>query len=162
MAPTLTQPQLVAQPDTTIIDKHGELMIRVGAYHEKRMMQFRVSAAMLVRASDLWRRMFHCNSRAQGPWLVEFREDDPDAMGIIFRLTHGMAWHVPSNPSIETLYDIIVVVNRYEVTRWVSPWASPWMNVAAKVIGAPADLWLMAMAIALELGGKQEFFDIAS
>ena len=69
---------------------------------------------------------------------------------------------VPTTPDIETVYEFLVLTDRYDALHVVRPWASSWLEVARQSKGSTkADDSIMAMHVAHELGAGDDLHALA-
>ena len=140
---------------TTHLDPKGDLTLRVGARTEHGAHDFVVCSRAMARSSAVWNRMlfgiFSESKPATGDWIVTLPEDDPRSLAALLSITHGRFASVPQTPSIESLYSIMVLANKYDMTEMVQPWAQPWFLVAKAAIRSDAPL---VGFVAWELGAQ--------
>ncbi|KAH9909768.1 hypothetical protein F4778DRAFT_13223 [Xylariomycetidae sp. FL2044] len=152
---------------STILDDDGDLFLAVGAGIGDQT-TFKVCSKTLSRASPAWRALFYGGfSEAHRPegrdWTVELPEDKPSAMLIVLNIIHSHFDKVPSSESmsVDTLYDITVLTDKYALTACLLPWAREWMKKVntdcspLEVLGIPVVRRLLW--IAWELGAQDTF-----
>ncbi|KAK4663636.1 hypothetical protein QC763_610135 [Podospora pseudopauciseta] len=59
---------------------------------------------------------------------VSLPQDSPRDMQTLFHITHGNFESVPSSPSTEELYRILVLADKYALSRKLGPWVSRWLK----------------------------------
>lgn len=59
---------------------------------------------------------------------VSLPQDSPCDMQTLFHITHGNFESVPSSPSTEELYRILVLADKYALSRKLGPWVSRWLK----------------------------------
>ncbi|KAI8961344.1 hypothetical protein F5Y11DRAFT_326723 [Daldinia sp. FL1419] len=91
----------------------------------------KVSSAHLALASPVWRAMLYGNRTIKkldtGAWVVPI-DGDPFALMTLFRVVHYEFDRVPGKMSVEELYCIATVLDRYKCAHLVYPWAETWVQ----------------------------------
>ncbi|EQB48173.1 hypothetical protein CGLO_12621 [Colletotrichum gloeosporioides Cg-14] len=148
----------VATPtDEVQVDPDGDLILRAGAQTGLAERSFRVCASALRRSSPVWKKMlfgpFKESKPAFGVWQVSLPEDNPVALGILLHIVHANFPLVPHKPSLEELYDVFRLANKYDMIATLKPWAAAWLEVAESFAGTTDGRDMAALAyIAWELG----------
>jgi hypothetical protein len=102
----------------------GEEAIREGA------VKFKVISETLRLASPVWNSML----RPDGPFLengakeVRFPEDDAYAFEIILRVLHHRVDTLPSKLTIDTLFHLAVMIDKYSLQTLVRPFIAAWAS----------------------------------
>ena len=145
---------------------------------------FRVCSATLRRASPYFKAMLY-GGFAEGqkpddpqttPWVVRLHDDDPIAMDILLHSMHGRydKFNEVRDNDVETIYHILVAVDKYDLIGQVTPWARNWTipqfeyeKLSAARREAKADAPLMdeelhtrvarALYVAWEIGDYRKF-----
>ena len=67
---------------------------------------------------------------AQGDWIVELPEDNPDGISSLLSIVHAQFTDtaVPNNISADLLYNILVVADKYDMVQKIRPWADTWVR----------------------------------
>ena len=146
-----------------VCDEHGDLLLRVGGEEGA---EFLVSSSAVRRASLVWDKMlfgpYYESKPAEGPWVVTLPEDNPDAMEIFFNIMHSNFERVPESPETRDIYEVTILTDKYDMLHLIRPWAQRWMDIVKSYRPFVGEERVMAMYIALELGAKTEFYDIAT
>ncbi|KAF8849605.1 hypothetical protein BDZ45DRAFT_662993 [Acephala macrosclerotiorum] len=152
---------------TTFFDPDGDLRLVVGSElgpAEKR--DFVVCSRTLSRATRVLKTMLYGpyrEARAAGnsgeEWLVELPEDKPAALKILLYIIHAQYSHVPEQISLNDLYDILVVSQKYDMTHGLRPWAKSWFDPHAQPSKLTSNLRLLG--VAWELGDRVVFSGVA-
>ncbi|KAK3389269.1 hypothetical protein B0H63DRAFT_556466 [Podospora didyma] len=90
----------------------------------------------------------------EGEWEVSFPEDNPEAFIILLNIIHSRFALVPKSPSLSQLYDLLVLIDKYDAAHIVRPWVDDWMNAASAPIGPDLDIYKAAY-VAYELGNEK-------
>lgn len=109
------------------IDTDGNLKLVVGPD----AVQLRVDATALRRASKVFKRMLFgpfMESHQTADWTVELPEDDPEALKVIFHAAHANFGSMPLDLSLDELYQITVMAEKYAMVGSLQPWASDWTS----------------------------------
>lgn len=143
--------------DEVQVDPDGDLILRAGAQTGLAERSFRVCASALRRSSPVWKKMlfgpFKESKPAFGVWQVSLPEDNPVALGILLHIVHANFPLVPHKPSLEELYDVFRLANKYDMITTLKPWAAAWLEVAESFAGTTDGRDMAALAyIAWELG----------
>ena len=160
-----------SNPDT-VLDNELE-----GKLDSTKAIDFKVCSATLRRASPYFKALLYggfAESKPEAPtapWTVRLLEDDPLAMDILLHLLHGFHDKIQSVSSrhLYTMYNILVAVDKYELTRHVSPWPQGWeMKEVDYYLGLlgpniPPSLHdtvkARALFVAWELGSEHVLYD---
>lgn len=141
------------------IDPDGDLLLGTKPDHEARW-RFRVCSATLRRHSPVWKTMLFGPWKEAKPtddseWVVELPEDPAFEMQTTFHIIHGLFDKVPETMSINNLFNLLIVLNKYDMTRIVKPWCTQWVLPAEQPLAAVHAL--RSMYIAWELGHESLF-----
>ncbi|KAK4125836.1 hypothetical protein N657DRAFT_280443 [Parathielavia appendiculata] len=116
-------------PSITVdpIDPDGDLLLRVGtALGDVQPCDFNLCPAAMRRASPIWRSMLYGPwseaKPTQGDWLVELPEDKPEPVKTLVLIVHGTFAAIPKEISLHTLYEIIIVPDKYNLIHILGPW----------------------------------------
>jgi hypothetical protein len=125
-----------AAPAATVMDPDGDLLLRVGAeLPGVQTTDFRVCSAAMRRASPVWKSMlFGPWSEAKprrGNWVVNLPEDNPAPLLVILTIIHGRFSDVPRGMWIPQLYDVLVVLDKYDLMGIIQPWYRYWAGIAS-------------------------------
>lgn len=140
------------------IDRDGDLTLVVGPEHRR----FLVCSRSLSRASPVFKRMLYGNSQwqesrpkdpSQLPWVVKLPEENHDSTKTLLEIIHSRFVHVPSTcGKIEDLYEILVVADKYGMTKLLRPWVQGWVTSLTPLQDNEA-IW-HALGVATELGAE--------
>ncbi|CUS12383.1 unnamed protein product [Tuber aestivum] len=119
---------------TQIIDPYGDLLVLLPTAKTK----LQISSKVLSTASPVFRSMFSPRFR-EGAALasatklteIEFPDDSPQALGIIFDVLHFRHDCVSDDYSHDVLYNIALVADKYDLTRALGPWKEVWLKRGA-------------------------------
>lgn len=116
------------------------------------------TVARLARVFDIM--LFGCFAESKShlasgqKWEVALPEDDPEIMGIILSVAHANVSKVPTKRTMEELYRILVITNKYDITPVLKFQVITWLQNLEGVseIETNADSAAQFMFIAWELG----------
>lgn len=87
----------------------------------------KVDSNALSRMSPVFHRMLKGNFAearpSQGEWRVKLPEDNPEDFAIIMDMIHCQYDLTPQTPTLNELYNILVITNKYDMARAVRPLA---------------------------------------
>lgn len=137
------------------IDPDGDLILNV-LVEVKNLSRGRiqVSSKCLCLASPVLRAMLGPSSHFQeaealrrapdSPVVVELKGDDYDALVIVLNILHLRTRNVPNAVTVDTLYDIAVVCNKYDAADTLVPWVNIWRAGFTDLTGKPGyERWLV-------------------
>ncbi|RYP35798.1 hypothetical protein DL767_003653 [Monosporascus sp. MG133] len=179
------------QPPARVeIDPDGDLCLKVGynkctfrrdpngqTHDHEYAVIYVVDSKALSRSSPVWKAMLDegfAESKRPEPgqdWIVELREEDPEAMRTILNIIHHRYGDVPRGEKampIHSLYRLTVLTDKYGLTSLLQPWAQTWTkglkdklprNTEAAAGKSPLTLDSLELLlwIAWELGNEQLF-----
>ncbi|KAI0442681.1 hypothetical protein F4803DRAFT_518165 [Xylaria telfairii] len=105
-----------------------------------------VCSKTLSRASPVWKKLLcggfaeskpPCASSASD-WVVELPDDNPKAMATILNIIHIRFGSLPRTAdliSIEDLYQLTILTDKYDLTAVLRPWAAIWIKSAEEKHG---------------------------
>ncbi|KAF9873761.1 hypothetical protein CkaCkLH20_08871 [Colletotrichum karsti] len=141
-------------------DTRGDLVLKVGngiAY------EFVVCSRTIARWSSVFRAMLFSGFAESEPtgstWIVDLPEDQPSPLFIILSIAHGYFENVPKSLSQNHLYQVLVVTEKYDMTKILRPYAATWFEPYKRVgdiEGSEIRLW-----ISWELGHEKTFSRLA-
>ncbi|KAJ0325089.1 hypothetical protein COL922a_013648 [Colletotrichum nupharicola] len=85
-------------------------------------------------------------------WIVDLPDDDTESMQIMLNMMHARFDWVPQSISVQELYEMLVLVDKYDALDVIRPWAQGWADALKDDLEQPALLW-----IASELGDSELF-----
>lgn len=144
----------------TYFDPNGDLRLKVGPDNVTCV----VCSRSLSRVSPVFKAMlygsFAESKPTHGEWIVALPEDNQEAMFLLLNIVHGRFNAIPWNLTIERLYYVTVLTDKYDMTKSLCPWASRWLEHLPRstdyVTSKVQRLW-----IARELGDIELFKDEA-
>lgn len=153
------------QLSVTDIDTDGDLLLDIGRGEDSESTQaqrFRVCSSALRRHSPVWKQMFFgpwresksVNAESE-EWIVEFPDDHVKPTEIVLNIIHGRFNRVPRSLSLDELYKLVILTNKYDLTEVLRPWCAQWVSVAYGNQSS-ADT-LKSLFIAWELGDEDLF-----
>ncbi|KAK0667820.1 hypothetical protein QBC41DRAFT_253463 [Cercophora samala] len=145
---------------TVLVDPDGDLTLRTGsAVESEGTTNFRVCSSTLRRSSPVFKAMLFGGIWAESwkpspssglEWTVSLPYDSPRDMQTLLHITHGNFDSVPSSPSTEELYRILVLADKYALSRKLGPWVSRWLKVtrdrSEEEIKTEERVWMMRIA----------------
>ena len=133
---------LYTYSDSTIhIDPNGDLDLLVGT--EKELRTFRVSSAMLLRASPVWRSMLTRGFKESDPTSssITFPEDDVLTFFVVLLAVHLRFSEVPCAISSRQFAKICVFGDKYDCFGVVQPWFERW-KAELNLVGSSDNLFM--------------------
>lgn len=127
-------------PDArVIIDPDGDLQLSVGITGcFERPTVFVCCSKTLSRASKVWKTMLYGPwkesrdaSGNQGEWVVELPDDKPKPMATMLNIMHSRFENLPvigAQSTLEELYELAVLSDKYDLAKMLRPWASSWLQ----------------------------------
>ncbi|KAI8266386.1 hypothetical protein K4K58_009981 [Colletotrichum sp. SAR11_239] len=110
-------------------DPHGDLTLKVGgnrsAYH------FLVCSRTLRRSSPVFKAMLFNGFAESKPadsaaWTIQLPDDDPSVILLVLSIIHGHFQLVTRELKEYQLHEVLVVTEKYDMTKILNPWASTW------------------------------------
>lgn len=148
-----------AAPERVDIDRDGDLTLVVGPEHRK----FLVCSRALSRASSVFKQMLYGNPQwresrpkdpSELPWIVKLPEDNHDGTKTLLEIIHSRFSHVSNTcATVEELYEILVVADKYDMTKLLRPWVQGWVTSLPPLQDIEA-IW-PALGVATELGAEE-------
>ncbi|RGP59648.1 hypothetical protein FSPOR_11187 [Fusarium sporotrichioides] len=137
-------------------DRDGDLYLKVGTNHSRNML---VDSRALGRASaKLYAVISESAKDDSGDhWTIIFPEDDPKSFAILLNLIHARFEKVPANVTLDRLFGVCTLANKYGMTSVLRPVAERWY-LSARTLDI-ASIFKMAF-IAWELGFATDFGEI--
>ena len=132
-------------PPAILLDPDGDLLLHVGTnlvfFVTPRV--FKVCSAALRRASPVWKAMlvgpFTEAKPAQGEWVVELPEDNPDMLHVLLGLLHGVFGDIPLTVSLAVLHGVLIVAEKYAMVHLLRPVVNAWASVVKTPTLPPID-----------------------
>jgi hypothetical protein len=89
---------------------------------------------------------------------LDFREDDADALLLILRIAHLDFISVKKRLSVEELYNLAILCDKYDCVHLIKPWVDEWFRDAPlQIVGESAKRIFIAWSF-----GRTERFRIAA
>ncbi|KAI8315812.1 hypothetical protein K4K59_000749 [Colletotrichum sp. SAR11_240] len=110
-------------------DTRGDLTLKVGG--KRSAYDFLVCSRTLGRSSPVFQAMlfggFAESKPADGSaWNVQLPDDDPSPLLLVLSIIHGHFHHVVRELKEYQLHELLVVTEKYDMTKILYPWASSW------------------------------------
>ncbi|KAE9572328.1 hypothetical protein CGMCC3_g11745 [Colletotrichum fructicola] len=149
-----------SQPKTPIIlEELGDLQLRVGSDHAGHPTIFLVCSKTLARSSPVLKKMLYGGfaeslsaQEKKEDWVVDLPDDEPSSFKLLLHIMHRNFSQVPQEISLESLFQLVVVLDKYDSIALIRPWASSWLRDIKDSTEYP-----MALHIAWELGLENAF-----
>jgi hypothetical protein len=121
-------------PPADQLDPDGDLLLHVGTKLAfVKPCVFKVCSAALRRASPVWKVMlfgpFAEAKPAEGDWVVELPEDNPETLKILLGLLHGVFAAIPPTLPLAVLCRVLVVADKYDLFHLLRPVVNAWVAV---------------------------------
>lgn len=154
--------QTMAEEPTVDIDPKGDLFLETSTedFESKR---FRVCSRALRRQSPVWEQMLFGPWKESKPadgkeWVVHLVGDPAGPLEIVLSIIHGKFDTVPDRLPIETLHQLLIITNKYDITSIVRPWRGQWLKEASTAHRClVAQSVVKSLYIAWELGDEHLF-----
>lgn len=122
--PTISKGTLQLPKPCLKFDQNGDLQLCVGTNDAKKEML--VDSRALCRASPILRKKLAETKSQGGYWHLKFPADQAEAFSILMDMVHGQFILTPKVPSIDQLYQVVVLANKYDMFQTLRPMASRW------------------------------------
>ncbi|KAF5486115.1 hypothetical protein CGCF413_v014157 [Colletotrichum fructicola] len=159
-------------PELTELDPRGDVVFVVGsaAAEDTPARSFRACSRTMARVSPVFDRMLNGkfteakpaasgSGDAAADWVVQLRDDKPDAFALFASIAHAQYRCVPRSLTIDKFYDLTVLTHYYDATPMLTPWLQGWISGIGEVpdVGSEGLLMPKLLWISWELGHKQLF-----
>ncbi|KAI8175181.1 hypothetical protein K4K51_007759 [Colletotrichum sp. SAR 10_75] len=141
------------------IDKSGDLNLCVGADHTDEPTTFVVCSKTLARSSPVLKALLYGGftesirpKESHDDWVVDLPDDEPEALAIFLNIIHSNFQEIPRKPNACSVYNLLVVLDKYDCIALVQPWASSWVRLIKDTSNVA-----FLLCIALELGAADLF-----
>ncbi|KAL1633724.1 hypothetical protein SLS58_010945 [Diplodia intermedia] len=149
------------------LDRAGDVHILARDPHDgANTRHFVVQSRVLALACDAWKSMFVPDSPFKAAAKTEdgmaemLLEDNPQALALLLRIAHLRFDEVPRRLSLEELYNMVILTDKYLATRLVKPWAGLWIgHLKGSAKDCNRGWWLW---IAWEYGEEALFEELAT
>ncbi|OTA99461.1 hypothetical protein M426DRAFT_269232 [Hypoxylon sp. CI-4A] len=147
--------------DKVLIDPYGDVTFNVG--EKGTTMKLVANSTITAKGSKFFKRLLYGEfmeskevqeRKGISNWVVDLPDDDPESIKMLFHIFHlQFAW-IPHKISLDDLYRLTVVTDKYLLTHMLHPWARYWTIAmhGSSPIDIQKRLW-----ISWELGDKAEF-----
>ncbi|CCC07151.1 unnamed protein product [Sordaria macrospora k-hell] len=152
----------MAEEPTVDIDPKGDLFLETSTENFKSK-RFRVCSRALRRQSPVWEQMLFGPWKESKPadgkeWVVHLVGDPAGPLEIVLSIIHGKFDTVPDRLPIETLHQLLIITNKYDITSIVRPWRGQWLKEASTAHRClVAQSVVKSLYIAWELGDEHLF-----
>ncbi len=119
-------------PATQVLDPRGDLVLVAGECDVTT--RFRVCSRSMARASPFWATMLFGpfmegkGQQTTDDWSVALPEDDPTALSIVLRAVHGHLSTLPRTLSLDQLFSLAVVCDKYDMVRSLTTFWGGWVD----------------------------------
>ncbi|KAI1817312.1 hypothetical protein GGS20DRAFT_61339 [Poronia punctata] len=139
--------------------------------------RYRVCSKTMSRTCPAWkvllsgkfaeRRPASSSTASESEWVVALPDDNPKTMEIILNIIHCRFQNVPdpNKPlDMESLYQITVLCDKYDLTALLRPWAQSWTTGIRKndLLEAPWLEWERTAWISWVLGDLNRFSEVVT
>ncbi|KAK4169698.1 hypothetical protein QBC43DRAFT_198195 [Cladorrhinum sp. PSN259] len=160
-----------SDPEEVVLDEDGELVLRIGAEccgsdsglgEAAPACDFRVDPFTLRRTSGVFKSMLFGPWAESKPtdgsqWIVDLPEDEPRAFEALLGIVHNRYKLVPVTMTMDLLFEILVICDKYNMTYVITPWANSWMRDVETTCKAKETKSPKMAYIAWELGNELLF-----
>ncbi|KAF4453235.1 hypothetical protein F53441_4042 [Fusarium austroafricanum] len=158
--PTPDESVLIKAGKTSVcFDPSGDLFLKVGNGSNRTML---VDSRALSRASPKLKEIIFTNHKDNADnWTLELPEDDRAPFVILLNLIHARFENVPAQVSINQLYGICVLTNKYNMVEVLRPVAERWY----RAVGPPSEDYgpfFKKAFVAWELGFAEDLSEMGS
>ena len=136
-----------------IIYDSGDLRLKVGdkRYPEEQL-EFVVSSKLLSQASRRFKKLLHDKLQPSTKstittqnLVVKLPEDDPVGLEVLLNIIHGEDVPSTSTITLDLLYRILAVSEKYNMPHLIRPWVNTWFQLHADLMQKPANHLLLLM-----------------
>ncbi|KAF6835701.1 nuclear pore protein-like protein [Colletotrichum plurivorum] len=131
-------PRDVSKTDIVIIDKQGDILLKVGG-GDRAIERFCVGSKALARCSSPFENLLVGNTgEADSPdkYLVTLPGDAPEPMRILLLIAHGRNDDVPESLSTQQFFELVELASRYDMIAALHPWLQQWINPLLEAINS--------------------------
>jgi hypothetical protein len=131
-----------------VLDSRGDLTLITGQHR----VSFRVCSRSLARSSSHWEKLlFGPSAESKGQqsgdnWSITLPEDDSDALRIVLQAVHCNFEAIPMVLQQETLFNITVMCDKYDMVKLLKPFWNDWVTNLAHARRDPSGfvhrLWI--------------------
>lgn len=92
---------------------------------------YHVLAANFASASPTWRQIIYGGKYQRpenGKWVIHMLDDDSYGLGVLLSIVHYQFDTIPERPSIEELYRIALVADKYKCVHLLRPYFKAWLE----------------------------------
>lgn len=118
-------------------DTDGDVVLLLKNY--KGTARFRVNSSILCMSSPVFRAMLGVNSHfkegkelasrcpGMAPVEVKIEDDNPNVLAVILRILHHQHYLVPNVITGDTLYEVAILCDKYDLRQALSFWLDKWI-----------------------------------
>ncbi|TQV93294.1 hypothetical protein V2A60_010276 [Cordyceps javanica] len=153
-----------------VFDDNGDAQLCVGSNHGDEPSVFIACSRALSRVSPVFESLFYRDAEAEEPSaallsenrLVELPHDKPNSLAILLYAIHCHFDKVPTQLSVEALYDLTAAAHKYGASAILRPWTATWTRSIAVEPEDDTVTLFKAMSIYWVLGSREDFFSTAA
>lgn len=145
-----------------ILDSTGDLQLIT----DSRI--FQIDSKALIRHSEYWRHKIKdapSSNHATGGKKItlDLNESNAAALEVVLLIAHGLAVKAPAKPGIRDLQAILVLTNKYEMSKMMSPFAQHWYATVSRPSFADGVgvFHFAELSTAWEYGSRRDFCKVA-
>lgn len=108
-------------------------LLAAATWQDERIV-FKISSTVLANASPVWKKFIFPpfpklpDAENETDVQLDFTEDDPDALLLLFRIAHLQFTKIPLTLKLDILLQVAVLCDQYDCVRLVSPWVEGWLE----------------------------------
>jgi hypothetical protein len=158
--PKANEPIAIGFRKSTIcFDPNGDLMLTIGSGLGRNML---VDSRALSRASHkLHTILSRDGKRNDNSWTLELPEDDPLPFTILLDLIHTRFERIPVRVTLNQLYGICILTQKYNITEVLRPVAERWYKYIGWTPEGEYGLFFKKAFVAWELGFTEDLSEMA-
>ncbi|KAJ0346923.1 hypothetical protein KNSL1_007048 [Colletotrichum chrysophilum] len=146
-------------------DTRGDLTLKFGG--DQSAYEFVVCSRTLGRSSPVFQAMLFNGFTESKPsdgaaWNVQRPDDDPSPIFLILSIIHGHFQHVTRTLREKQLYEVLVVTEKYDMTKILNPLASTWFAPYEEIRFLGSDETFPLLWSSWELGHIKAFSRFAA
>lgn len=123
-------------PTSDVFDPNGDVFFNISSSSLGRQRLLRVSSQVLRLTSPVFNAMLRPTSpfkegialRANHTAVVALSGDDEDALVVLMNAAHQNAHLIPTSVSVDLLYEIAVLCDKYDMAPVMCRWPRRWAN----------------------------------
>ncbi|KAM0343307.1 hypothetical protein ACHAPU_008628 [Fusarium lateritium] len=143
---------------TICFDPNGDLILTIGSCPGRDML---VDSRALGRASPNLRHILSCDGKEDtNGWTLKLPEDDSLPFVILLNLIHTRFEKVPSHVTLDQLYGICVLTQKYNIPEVLRPVAERWYKAIGRPYEGEYDVFFKRAFVAWELGFAEDLSEM--